>query len=252
MIYSFIGGADGVNPTQGVILDSAGNLYGTTLSGGALNLGTVYRIDASGQETVLHSFLGGSDGSLPAAGVIRDAAGNLYGTTSSGGPLGAGTVYEIDASGQERVLYSFTGGRDGADPLAGLIRDAAGNLYGTTAYGGPITTGTVFKIDVSGKETVLYSFAGGTDGAHPAAGVLRDAAGNLYGTTSDLGAGSSGTIYEVDATGHETVLYSFQGEPDGAYPVGGLAFDGLGNLFGATSSGGPGGGGTVFELMPLR
>src|SRR5207237_10155484 len=135
---------------------------GTTLFGGVSGHGTVYKIDASGQEIVLHSF-GGADGDNPQAGVIRDTAGNLYGTTLGGGASGYGTVYKIDASGQETVLHSFQGGTDGGSPRAGVIRDGAGNLYGTTTYGGASGYGTVYRIDASGQETVLDSFRGGID-----------------------------------------------------------------------------------------
>ena len=226
MLHSFTGGTDGASPYAGLIRDAAGNLYGTTVYGGTSSSGTVYKIDASGQEMVLYSFTGGNDGGFPYGGVIRDSAGNLYGTTYYGGASDAGTVYKIDASGQETVLYSFTGGTDGGFPYAGVIRDSAGNLYGTTTGGGASGLGTVYKIDASGQETVLHSFTGGADGANPDAGVIRDSAGNLYGTTISGAASEGGTVYEVDSTGLETVLYSFQGGTDGYYPYGGLTGDG--------------------------
>src|SRR5581483_6151261 len=133
---------------------------------------------------VLYSFRGGADGANPKAGVVGDSVGNLYGTTSSGGTAGSGVVYKLDATGHETVLYSFAGGTDGVNPNAGVIRDAAGNLYGTTFYGGTGNVGIVYKLDTAGNETVLYSFTGGTDGAHPY-GLIRDAAGNLYGTAGN-------------------------------------------------------------------
>src|SRR5260221_8834378 len=163
---------------------------------------------AQGQTfTVLHSFKGGTDGESPVGGVVRDAAGNLYGTTEYGGGVtcffqdGCGTVFKLDTTGKETVLYSFTGGTDGAIPFAGLIRDASGNLYGTTEYGGDLTCnsgvgcGTVFKVDTTGKETVVCSFTGGADGSDPDASVIRDAAGNLYGTTGYCG--PSRSLYVV-------------------------------------------------------
>src|SRR5215471_5544298 len=143
VLYNFTGGADGANPSS-VIRDEGGNLYGTTFVGGLSGCGVVFKLDPSGKETVLYTFTCGADGGFPPAGLIRDAAGNLYGTTSSGGntsatncvPSGCGVVFKLDSSGQETVLYAFSGGPDGNIPQASLIRDAAGNLYGTTFYGG--------------------------------------------------------------------------------------------------------------------
>jgi uncharacterized repeat protein (TIGR03803 family) len=210
---------------------------------------------------VLYTFTGGTDGAYPYAGLVRDAAGNLYGTTYGGGDktcfenesFGCGTVFKLDTTGKETVLHSFTASPDGALPLGGLTRDAAGNLYGTTTYGGNAACysgcGTVFELDSTGKETLLYSFAGGTDGSQPYAGLVRDGAGNLYGTTYWGGHFGYGTVFKLDATGEETVLYSFAGA-DGANPVAGLIRDMAGNLYGTTSSGGTVGDGTVFELDP--
>jgi uncharacterized repeat protein (TIGR03803 family) len=164
------------NPEAGVIRDSAGNLYGTTVFGGTINAtcpngcGVVYKLDTAGQETVLHSF-GGPDAGNPVAGVIRDPAGNLYGTTLGGGTANAGVVYELHPSRHETVLFSFTGGTDGNLLFAGVIRDAAGNLYGTTGYGGTAGAGVVYMLDTKHRETVLYSFTGGAGGNLPAAGV---------------------------------------------------------------------------------
>jgi uncharacterized repeat protein (TIGR03803 family) len=186
---------DGSAPSSGLIRDAVGNLYGTTLGGGANGDGTVFKLDPTGRETVLHSFAGGADGSYVVAGLIRDEEGNLYGTTAGGGSGGGGTVFKVDPAGKEKVLYSFTGGTDGGWPN-GLIRDEQGNLYGTTLFGGlaPASSpcgvsfcGVVFKLDPTGKETVLYSFTGGADGANPSAALLRDCAGNLYGTASSGG-----------------------------------------------------------------
>ena len=143
----------------------------------------MFKVDPAGGETVLHS-LSGLDGVIPEAGLIYDAAGSLYGTTSGGGASGAGTVFKLDRKGKEfSVLYSFMGGADGASPNGGLIRDNAGNFYGTTSGGGHLNNGTVFKLDGIGKETVLYRFRGGADGSVPSGGVIRDKAGNFYGTT---------------------------------------------------------------------
>jgi uncharacterized repeat protein (TIGR03803 family) len=156
---------------------------------------------------VLHSFTGGADGGDAFAGVIRDAAGNLYGTTAGYGELadgsqGSGVVFELDAAGNYTVLYTFTDGADGGGPEAGVVRDKAGNLYGTTTFGGStgpgctLACGVVYKLAPSGQETVLHSFSG-ADGANTEAGVIRDAAGNLYGTCLDGGTTGNGVIYKV-------------------------------------------------------
>jgi uncharacterized repeat protein (TIGR03803 family) len=202
--------------------------------------------------TVLHTFTGGLDGANPRAELIRDSAGNLYGTTRNGGSatlcggFGCGTVFKIDSSGNETVLYRFTGGADGSVPLGGVIRDAAGNLYGTTDTGGASGSGTVFKLDKNGNETTLYSFTGFDDGGNPEGSLVRDAAGNLYGTTVAGGifncvqgfGGACGTVFKLDTTGAETVLYRFQGTTDGSMPFSGLALDGAGNLYGTAWNGG--------------
>lgn len=259
VLYSFHGGTDGQGPNGGVVRDNAGNLYGTTSKGGAFSNGTVFQLDTTGQETVLYTFTGGVDGAIPLAGLIRDAAGNLYGTTEAGGDLtcnsgvGCGTVFKLDTTGKETVLHSFTD-KDGTSPIAGVIRDAAGNLYGTTPQGGPFSSGTVFKLDKTGKETVLYTFTGGMggkDGSYPDGALILDAAGNLYGTTQLGGNYSFGTVFKVDSTGKETVLYRFYGGSNGLNPVGGLIMDKAGDLYGATEGGGLSFDGTVFKLSPV-
>ncbi len=146
MLYSFAAAPDGNNPHGGLILDASGNLYGTTAYGGVNSLGTVFKITAAGAESVLHSFGAAGDGFSPYASLILDASGNLYGTTYNGGANSTGTVFKITAAGAESVLYSFGAAPDGNNPHAGLILDASGNLYGTTAYGGASGNGTVFKI----------------------------------------------------------------------------------------------------------
>jgi uncharacterized repeat protein (TIGR03803 family) len=259
---------DGENPDGGLIQDAAGNFYGTTNQGGAAGLGTVFKLDGSGKETVLYSFTGVPDGGNPHAGLIADMEGNLYGTTYAGGAgdhcnsgVGCGTVFEIDATGHETVLYSFCseGGQnctDGQVPQAGVIRDGAGNLYGTTRIGGANSGGTVFKLDSAGHETVLYSFcsvANCADGSNPVAGLIQDADGNLYGASEGGGAHGGGTVFKLDSSGHETVLYSFCSEggkncTDGNSPGASLIRDGSGSLYGTTISGGANNQGTVFKL----
>jgi len=274
VLHMFMRHGDGTYPDAGLLLDATGNLYGTTPTGGSATTcgnsgcGTVFKVDTSGTESVLYNFVGPPDGADPEAGLIRDAMGNLYGTTAGGGAAGYGTVFKIDASGTETVLYSFTGPPDGAYPYAGLAMDASGNLYGTTREGGTgqctqpgngVGCGTIFKLDTTGTESVLYSFAGPPDGGNPYAGLIMDAKGNLYGATSEGGSGQCkqsgnvvgcGTIFKLDTTGTESVLYSFSGAPDGAYPYAGLVMDAKGNLYGTTEGGGSSGGGygTAFKV----
>jgi uncharacterized repeat protein (TIGR03803 family) len=245
VLYSFTGG-DGSHPRASLIADAAGNLYGTTINGGANDAGTVFQLTPSGILNVLYSFTGGSDGAMPWAGLITDAAGNLYGTTYGGGVSGQGTVFQLDPSGTLTVLYSFTGGND-ASPWAGLIADAAGNFYGTTEGGdGP---GEVFQLMPSGTLNVLHNFTG-ADGAVPHGGLIFDAAGNLYGTTHNGGTSGYGTVFQLTLSGALNVLHSFTGGSDGAYPEAGVLADMAGNLYGTTYGGGAGGQGTVFQLDP--
>jgi uncharacterized repeat protein (TIGR03803 family) len=248
VLYNFPGPADGSSPYAGVTLDSAGNLYGTTRFGGVFGSGTVWKVQASGKESVLHTFTGGADGGSPQAGVTLDTDGNLYGTTYSGGASGSGVVFKLDAAGNETVLHSFAGGADGGYPAAGVIRDSAGKLYGTTEDGGVNNWGVVYSLDSAGNETVLHTFTAGNDGAFPLAGVIRDSAGNLYGTAAVGGAFTYGVVFMLDPAGNETVLYSFTGGADGKYPYAGVIRDSGGNLYGTTNQGGPSGGGAVYEL----
>ena len=206
-LYTFTGGDDGFFPS-GLIRDKAGNLYGTTLDGGAHGSGTVFRLARDGTFTTLYSFGGSKDGVQPAAGVIADKAGNLFGTTDEGGAIGGGTVFKLAPDGTETVLYSFGGGSFAWYPN-GLIEDKQGNFYGTSQYGGSSNCfgngcGSVFKLAPGGTGTVLYAFTSGSDGGRPYAGVIRDRAGNLYGTTSRGGTGDCsgpgmgcGVVFEI-------------------------------------------------------
>jgi uncharacterized repeat protein (TIGR03803 family) len=255
VIHNFSGTADGSNPVNGLMLSSTGALFGTASSGGASGFGVVFKVSGKGNEKVLYSFAGGSDGATPNGGVIEDSAGALYGTTTAGGASGSGTVFRLKGK-KETVLYSFGGGSDGVDPQAGLVMDAKGNLYGTTSAGGAAGNGTVFELAAPAKngepwtEKVLYGFGTGTDGATPVGGLTLDASGNLYGTTSAGGTNGDGTVFEVSSGGTETILHSFQNGTDGATPYSGLISDASGNLYGAATDGGANGGGTVFELSP--
>ncbi len=283
MLHKFAASPDGASPEAGVILDANGDLYGTTIAGGTdpscpggynTGCGTVYEIVATGSERLLYSFHGKPDASEPFAGLIRHN-GVFYGTTASGGNYkpcytdggdGCGTVFTIDRAGHERLLYQFKGSLgsgpvDGQGPMGGLIVDTSGSFYGTTPFGGEDESGTIFEITKSGKESVLYSFTGESDGARPYSGVIRDASGNLYGVAYFGGTsactGGCGTIFELSTSGALNVLYSFTGKDDGGNPIGGMVMDGSGSLYGTAQNygnlscnkrGGNPGCGTVFQL----
>jgi uncharacterized repeat protein (TIGR03803 family) len=319
LLYSFKGGKDGANPAAALILDQAGSLYGTTEIGGVQNEGTVFKLsNASGHwtEDVLYSFQE-ANGISPAGGVIFDSEGNLYGTTLYGGTYGNGTVYKLSPSSSvwtESVLYSFHGTSDGGSPSSNLTFDAAGNLYGTAPYGGEncggYGCGVVFELSPSSggwTETVLYAFTGGSDGAGPSGGLVFDSFGSLYGMTFDGGdsncfgyhSDGCGTVFQLSPgfVWTENVIHTFGGggranrrtspsfdkassrsisirrgvrppkcdadrraggvNEDGANPEGSLVFDSAGNLYGTTAYGGYSpdgcqydGYGTVFELSP--
>ncbi|HZW92989.1 MAG TPA: choice-of-anchor tandem repeat GloVer-containing protein [Candidatus Eremiobacteraceae bacterium] len=284
-------GKNGSLPWASLVSDGT-NLYGTTWQGGTLSdcggngCGVVFKLSPSStgwHETVLHIFSGGKDGANPRAGLILDASGNLYGTTSQGGIAadcggnGCGVVFELSPfSGggwAEKELHSFTGGSDGAQPWAGLIFDTDGNLYGTTSAGGSSGTGVVFELKpASGggwKEAVLHTFSSVAKGLTPAAGVIFDPHGNLYGTTSgggittgDCSPTGCGVVFKLSpdvSTGGwaETVIHVFQGTRDGAFPDAGVILDSAGNLYGTTQQGGLLTGGcdanrcgVVFEFSP--
>jgi uncharacterized repeat protein (TIGR03803 family) len=244
VLYSFTGSPDGAYPFAGLVRDAKGNLYGTTNGGGANSYGTVFKLNSKNKETVLLSFTGGG---YPYDALLH-VGGQLYGTTSSGGASGFGTVFKANQSGKEAVLHSFTGGPDGKYPFAGLVKDAKGNYYGVTILGGSFGNGVVFKLDKAGKETLLYTFTGESDGGVPLyyGSLVMDSAGNLYGTTQGGGAGF-GTVFKVTQKGKETVLHSFTGPPDGADPFAGLVRDDKGNLYG-TALGGTSGNGVVFKV----
>jgi uncharacterized repeat protein (TIGR03803 family) len=253
VLYRFTGG-DGMNPWQGLVRDSAGNLYGTTLQGGDFGGGTVFKLDSASKETVLHSFNTNSrsgDGSFPFGGsLLRDSAGNLYGTTEAGGSQLGGTVFRLDQSGTETILHNFAfNNGDGAIPYGSLLRNAAGNLYGATMQGGSHGLGVVFKLDGNNTETVIHSFGGTGDGVPPGTNLAMDLTGNLYGTTHYGGRSYFGTVFKLDASGKETILHSFSGK-DGNGPGWGVIRDSMGNLYGTAQFGGAYGGGVVFKIAP--
>jgi uncharacterized repeat protein (TIGR03803 family) len=269
ILYNF---AYNSGPIAGVIFDSAGNLYGTTTGGGSYSYGTVYELSpqtgGGWTQTILHSFNNNLvDGYEPYAGLAMDSAGILYGTTRAGGGQDDGTVFELTPEGggvwTETVLHSFgsSSTEDGISPLSTPVLDSAGNLYGTTLEGGTGRSGTVFEL-VHGatrwEEKIIHNFvpdAAGDGGFNPRAGVILDAAGNLYGTTSACTCSytNQGTVFELKRTGGafaEKVLhYFYDNGSDGYNPVAALTFDAEGNLYGTTYAGGisPG---TVFELSP--
>jgi uncharacterized repeat protein (TIGR03803 family) len=268
----------GATPLAGVILDSDGNIYGTTQAGGHYQTGTVFKLtpgtDGKWQQAILHSFSNkDGDGSYPIGNLIFDTSGNLYGTTSGGGEYLSGTVFELTpgTNGQwvETLLYSFcpiAGCPDGANPTSNLIFDSSGNIYGTTAGGGAQQSGGVFELvrGTSGQwtESTLYSFQNNNvDGVNPYAGVIFDSAGNLYGTTYWGGSYGAGTVFELSPNGQgawtEAVLYSFNNNgQDAQDPYAGVIFDASGNLYGTAQYGGSGTGcpdggcGAIFELSP--
>jgi uncharacterized repeat protein (TIGR03803 family) len=196
-VFSFTGAPTGANPTGNLIAGDAGVFYGTAAGGGAAGNGVVFELNSGYTETILYSFQGGTDGGEPYGGLVRDKAGNLYGTTYGGGAANDGTVFRVTPQGTESVLHSFAGDtHDGGSPYAGLIRDEAGNLYGTTTGGGRKYRGTVFRLSPAGKMTVLHSFAG-PDGATPLAPLMRDSQGNLFGTTSLGGTSDAGVVFKI-------------------------------------------------------
>lgn len=289
IVHKFLGSPDGANPEAGVIRSVDGYLYGTTVEGGAnsncpggfgMGCGTVFALDPSGNERVVYSFGGTPDGSTPFASLLSDSAGNLYGTTASGGhakvclsfnPDGCGTVYKIDTAGNESILHNFLGyfgsGRDdGEAPKGSLVANSDGALFGATAYCGLGSSGVIYEIHPDGRERIRHDFNGnGSDGDGSYAGLVRDSTGDLYGTTYAGGGGSCtggcGSVFKLNPAGVFTTLHSFTGGSDGGNPYGGLVMDASGNLYGTAQNygnlscakkGGNPGCGTVFELNRER
>jgi uncharacterized repeat protein (TIGR03803 family) len=256
---------DGGNPLAGLTSDQKGNLYGTTEYGGAHGEGVAFKLTPEGKYAVLYSFCARdncTDGYNPAAGMVLDQKGNLYGTTPLGGADGAGVVFRLTPEGKETVLYSFCAHNnctDGYGSVAGLVFDQKGNIYGTTEYGGAGDCyggcGVVFKLTPKDKETVLYSFCpqNCADGYFPVAGLTVDQNGNLYGTTTGGGMRGAGVVFKLTPKGKETVLYNFCAQAncaDGETPYAGLVLDQKGNLYGTTYFGGAYESGTAFKLTP--
>ena len=297
ILHAFTGTIDGSMPDSGVIFDSAGNLYGATEAGGDPNsclgtgCGVIYKLSpgATGgwQETMLLRFLTSATGAIPTGNLLFNASGNLFGAVHAGGDAyacyvgnidGCGMIFELTPASpewQESILRSFNSGIGGGIPNGGLVADASGNLYGTTQNGGTYKgvcasygCGVVFKLSpISGggwKETVLHTFTDGVDGGFPSAPLLFDAAGNLYGTAFSGGTGNGcqcGVVFELSLTSSglwkETVLHTFSGNADGSFPLGPMALDAAGNLYGTTYRGGDlsdcdgSGCGAAFRLSPV-
>jgi uncharacterized repeat protein (TIGR03803 family) len=281
VIHNFTGGNDGSYPQSGLALDQGGNLYGTASVGGTYGNGTVFRLVHSGSNWVffpLYNFKGGYDGDAPFGPLTIGPDGAFYGTTLAGGYFqgdycrggGCGVVFRLRPPAtappaaftpwDETVLYAFTGPPyDGNQPVyPQLLFDQAGNLYGTTQFGGPNDGGAVFELTPYGggwTEKVLYDgFIGnGVSGSQPYSGVVMDSAGNLYGTTSISGSGGDGVVYELSPTQNgwvQTILHAFRNGLDGGLSFGGLVMDQAGNLYGGTVTGGTGDCGVIYELSP--
>jgi uncharacterized repeat protein (TIGR03803 family) len=260
-LHSF-SGPDGTVPVGGVVQGTDGSFYGTTVSGGPSDKGTIFKVTPAGALTTLYSFTGGDaepccDPWYPQAGLVQGTDGNLYGTTSGGGTrdestgffADEGTIFTIEPAGAltMTMLYSFVWS-DGGEPYAGLIQGTDGDFYGTTAWGGASSKGTIFKITPAGALTTLYSFAG-SDGRHPQAGLVQGTDGSFFGTTGGGGLSDKGTIFKITSAGALTTLHSFVGS-DGSNPYAGLIQGTDGNFYGTTTRGGPLGGGVVFRLTP--
>jgi len=267
VIHYFSGGDDGSGPGAGLTIDHQGNLYGVTPTGGANGLGVIYQLSPVGSGNwnfrVIHTFTGGTDGSSGSAGRLLLHAGRLYGVATTGGANGKGTAYELKPSHAGewtlKTIYAFQGQPDAGFPYGGLLLGTSEKLYGTTYYDGANNLGSVYELSRTAmggwKERVLYSFQGGSDGQNSLSNLVIDAAGNLYGTTSEGGASCScGTIFKLtpgpNGIWTESVAHRFQGPPDGAFPYNGMVADAAGNFYGATVHGGVADDGTIYEFTP--
>jgi uncharacterized repeat protein (TIGR03803 family) len=243
ILHTFSGG-DGGQPDATPVFDGAGNLYGTAPNGGQYGHGVVYKLDTTGNFTILHDFTGGAaDGGQSYAPLVFDPNGNLYGTTQMGGKFGYGTVFKLDPTLDPAVnvttLHDFEQPAFEVRPAGGVYRGRAGNLFGVTSEGGLYGLGSIFKLDVDGQYSVLHDFAGSPDdGANPNQRLIRDAALNFYGTTNHGGGNGRGVVFMLDAAGNFSVLHSFSSGIRGIWPAAGVTADHAGNLFGTTWEGG--------------
>jgi uncharacterized repeat protein (TIGR03803 family) len=244
----FNGTSQGAFPFAGLIEGRDGNLYGTASGGGSKLDGVIYRTTLAGSLATLYDFTESPSGANPEASLALGANGNFYGTTSSGGAYGDGTIFVLTPSPPSvRYLYSFEGGHDGAIPLGCMVQGSNGKFYGTAEEGGDDSDGSVFQMTTSGVVTPLYGFTGGNDGGYPEAGVIQGADGNFYGTTLEYGAGAYGTVFKLNTNGVLTTLASFNGT-NGAFPEAGVIQGANDNLYGCSLEGGPDGYGTIFSV----
>ena len=269
IIYSFsMSGGDGQYPAAGVAIGKNGALYGTTAFGGTNSSGAVYKLSETAKgltEKVIHSFGGSGDGSYPYGGLTLDSLGNLYGTTSIGGAVGYGSVYRLKPTKSgwtETLLHSFTdqNGDGSGMYYVNIVSDAAGNLYGATAFGGANSTGIVWELVYSKtmnkySEKILYTFGatGSGDGNYPYGGVVMGKPGTLFGTTEDGGTSNDGIVYRLQKSGSQwtkTILHNFSGGSDGQDPSANLLRDVHGNLFGMAQYGGTSNDGIVYKVKP--
>jgi uncharacterized repeat protein (TIGR03803 family) len=264
VLHAFQGADDGQGPGARLTVDDDGTIYGMAPTGGAYGAGTIYAMTQGKggiKFKVIHAFTGGNDGAGGYAGALILRNGDLYGAATSGGKFGEGTIYRLQRKTHGwkfRVLYAFRDQPDGGFPYGGLTFDAAGNIYGTTYYAGANDVGCVYELSPGHhgkwKERVLYSFKGGADGADSIANVNFDTAGNIYGTASEGGAANLGVIFRLAPKAHhtwsESVVHSFTGLPDGALPYNGMVDDGHGHFFGATTQGGAGDNGAIYQFTP--
>jgi len=249
VVHSFFG-PEGAHPSASLVQGRDGAFYGTTAAGGAGGIGTIFKMSQAGDVTVLHSFFG-TDGRAPSAPLVQAKDGSFYGTAALGGNLscainfevpGCGTIFRIDTNGNFTLLHAFSG-PDGRTPEAALLQASDGNFYGTTAAGGTVAgggpaSGTIFRMDSSGRVTTLHAFTGGFDGNAPTAPLIQTSSGSFYGTASSGSVSTgNGTIFKMDASGNITTLHAFSG-PDGAFPATGLVQATDGNFYGATQKGG--------------
>lgn len=244
---------EGSCPRAGLGMDASGNLYGTANNGGAGNMGTLFKIDTSGQFTLLHAFDAfGGDGQDPQGTPFVDSAGNVYGATYYDNILHNGTIYKVDPAGQYSLFYTFPSGSGEANNPkgGGLLMDAAGNLWGTAYWGGANAQGAVFKIDRAGTVQTVYSFGSiPNDGANPQGGLALDSAGNFYGITYDGGLNGAGTVFKLSPAGVATVIHHFDNSANAPrQPQAGVVVDSAGNVYGTTGLGGNNDTGTLFKL----
>jgi uncharacterized repeat protein (TIGR03803 family) len=247
-LYSFSGTNDGASPQAGLVRGGDGNFYGTTPYGGSYGFGTIFEFSTTGGLTSLYSFTGTNDGAYPRAALVQGSDGNFYGTTGNGGTNGGnGTVFQFSTNRSLTSLYSFTGGTDGASPVASLVQGSDGNFYGTTIGGGTNGFGTVFQLGTNGSFTSLYSFMGGSDGAYPANTLVQGRDGNFYGTTKGHGPFFYPcAVFKISTNGALVSLYTFS--PPWFENPSSLVQGSDGNFYGTTGSGGTNNLGTVFRL----